>query len=211
MRAALVAIVAAGSSCAGLFEPLLFQSKAERRNMECRRLTQNEAAARFPGQIPETRGRALAGVQPDVLACSTRYLQPTDRPPRDEAILSTLSIQVSELTETAAALSPRGVRWHVDAFYPSLPLAQKIAVAARTTLVERGHDVSDRVPTLAAGDVAVLATLPPSEVFRVACARSYQTQVLGPDDVFFGLMIVDPKETQLHGGLCQQGTWRWLP
>lgn len=211
MRAVLVIAACSSASCAGFFEPLLFQSKAERRNMDCRRLTQNEAAERFPGQIPQTRGRAIAGVQPDVLACSSRYIQTTDRPPRDEAILSTLSLQVTELTETAAAQVPAGVRWHVDAFYPSLPLAQKIAVAARTTLAERGYQVSDRVPTLAAGDVAVLATLPPSDVFRIACARSYQTEVLGPDDVFFGLMIVDPRETQLHAGVCQQGTWRWLP
>ena len=90
------------------------------------------------------------------------------------------------------------------------PVSQT-AVAARTLLAERGLPVSDRVPTLAAGDVAVLATLPQSDVYRIACARSYSTSVMAEGDVFLGLMIVDSKETILHGGICQRGEWRWLP
>lgn len=211
MRALVGVGAALACSCAGVFDPILFQTRAERRNMDCVRLSQDEAAERFPGQIPSKDARALAGFQPDVMACATRYLQPDDRSARDEAILSTLSLQVSELVETATASAPAGARWHVDAFYPSLPVAQKIAVAARTTLAERGFSVSDRVPTLAAGDVSVLASLPPSEVYRTACARSFQTSVLGADELFLGLMIVDARETRLHGGLCQAGVWRWLP
>ncbi len=211
MRTAGVIMALLGGSCAGVFDPILFQSKTERRNMDCLRLSQEEGAERYPGQIPPKGGRALAGFQPDVMACSTRYLQPADRNARDEAILSTLSLQVTELVESAGALAPRSARWHVDAFYPSLAVAQKIAVTARTTLAERGFSVSDRVPTLAAGDVAVLASLPPSEAYRTACARSFETKVLGPDELFLGLMIVDARETRLHAGLCEGGVWRWLP
>jgi hypothetical protein len=192
-------------------DPLYFKSRAERRNLDCYRLSQVDAAARFPGQVPPPPGKQIAGDNTDVLTCSTRYVQTDERPPRDEAILSTLTAQVTGLTETASALVDPGTLWHVDAFYPSLPVAQKIAVAARTLLAERGLPVSDRVPTLAAGDVAVLATLPQSDVYRIACARSYSTSVMGDGDVFLGLMIVDAKETILHGGICQRGEWRWLP
>lgn len=206
----LLVLVLGCSSCA-LLDPTLLRTREERRNLDCFRLSEAEAAARFPGQVPRTPGREIAGGNADVLACSPRYLGVGERPNRDEAILSTLSSQVSNLAETASALAPPNALWHVEAFYPSLAVAQKIAVAARTSLAERGLPVSDRVPTLAAGDVAVLATLPQSEVYRTACARSFSSEVMGPDDVFLGLMIVDPYETVLHAGLCQRGEWRWLP
>lgn len=192
-------------------DPLVFKSKVDRRNLDCTRLSEVEAQARFPGHVPPMPSKEIAGPTADVLLCSARYLETGERSARDEAILSSLTTQVTGLAESAAALAPAGARWHVDAFYPSLAVAQKIAVAARTTLAERGHAVSDRVPTLAAGDVAVLATLPQSEVYRTACARSWATEVLRDDEVFLGLMIVDPKETMLHGGLCVRGEWRWLP
>ncbi len=204
-----VLLLCALSGCA--IDTLSFKTKAERRNLDCQRLSDVEAAARYPGQVPPPPAKELAGGVGDVLACSTRYLQTGERPNRDEAILSTLSTQVTELADNAAAMAPQTTRWHVDAFYPSLPVAQKIAVAARTTLAQRGFIVSDRVPTLAAGDVSFLVTLPQSEVYRIACARSFVTEVLGPDDAMLGLMIVDPKETQLHGGVCLRGEWRWLP
>ncbi|MBE2250720.1 MAG: hypothetical protein IAE78_14380 [Myxococcus sp.] len=207
--ASLLLLSLSAAGCA--LDPVLFKTREERRNLDCYRLAQADAAARFPGQVPPQPARQIAGENTDVLTCSTRYLRVDERPARDEAILSTLSAQVAGLAETAAALVAPGARWHVDAFYPSLPVAQKIAVAARTSLAERGLEVSDRVPTLTAGDVAVLATLPQSEVYRVACARSFSTSVMGPDDVFLGLMIVDPRETALHAGLCQRGAWRWLP
>lgn len=195
----------------GCIDTLAFATKAERRNYDCTRLREDDAARRYPGQVPAPPAREIAGGSGDVLLCSTRYLETNERPPRDEAILWSLSTQVSELTDSARALAPPTTTWHVDAFYPSPRVAQKIAVAARTTLAERGALVSDRVPTLAAGDVSVLVALPQSELYRTACARSFATEVLGADEAFLGLMIVDPRETALHGGVCLRGEWRWLP
>lgn len=208
MRPQLLLVALCG--CATI-DPLVFKTKAERRNLDCYRLPEADAAARFPGQVPPPPGKEIAGATNDVLVCSKRYLETGERQARDEAILTSLSQQVTELTESAGALAPPGARWHVDAFYPSLPVAQKIAVAARTTLAERGLEVSDRVPLLAAGDVSVLAALHPTEAYPLGCARAFATEVLSGDDVFLGLMIVDPKETILHGGLCVRGEWRWLP
>jgi hypothetical protein len=215
MRAVVLPILVASSGCVLdprlLADPVLFSSRAERRNVDCTRLSQLEASERYPGQVPAPGARGLPTDEGAVLTCSARYFGVDERPARDEAILSTLSEQVGGLTESASALYGREVVWHVDAFYPSLPVAQKIAIAARTSLAERGLQVSNRVPLLAAGDVAVLASLPPAEVYPTACRRSFETKVLEGRDVFFGLMIVDAKETILHGGVCSEGAWRWLP
>jgi hypothetical protein len=89
-------------------------------------------------------------------------------------------------------------------------VAAKISVAARTDLVERGRSVSDRVPLLAAGDVAVVDHMPFSKAYPVACARYFAEGTLAAPSVFLALMIVDAREAQLHAGLCARGTWRWL-
>jgi hypothetical protein len=215
VRAPLAAAALALSGCVldprFLADPVLFSNRAERRSIDCTRLSQLEAFERYPGQVPAPAARTVASEETGVLTCASRYFGVDERPARDEAILSTLGEQVSGLAQSATALYGREVVWHVDAFYPSLPVAQKIAIAARTTLAEKGLTVSNRVPTLAAGDVAVLATLPPAEVYPAACRRSFETKVLERGDVFFGLMIVDAKETALHGGVCSDGAWRWLP
>jgi hypothetical protein len=133
-----------------------------------------------------------------------------ERPPRDEAILSSLRQTVGEISQLASALAPAAVTWHVDAFYPDPAVGQKIAVAARTDLAERGQRVSDRVPLLAAGDIVILGRLAPRQAFPLACARYRDHRALGGDDAFLGLMIIDPRETKLHAGLCLRGVWRWL-
>lgn len=208
IRPALVGLLACG--CVTI-DPLVLEGRARRRNLDCVRLSQEEAFARYPGQVSAPPAREIADANVDVLTCSQRYLRPGDRPARDEAILSTLTTQVTGLAESASALVPGDVVWHVDAFYPSARVGQKISVAAKTVLAERGLAVSDRVPTLAAGDVAVLATLPPSDVYRLACSRAWALSVLRADEVLLGLMVVDPKETQLHAGVCHRGEWRWVP
>jgi hypothetical protein len=190
--------------------PGFFQSKTAARNLDCTRLTQAQAHQLHPGQVPDVPARDLAGGSTDALVCATRIMNHGERPPRDEAILSTLRQTVGAITQLAGAVTTEPVTWHVDAFYPQPAVAAKIAVAARTDLAERGLRVSDRVPLLAAGDVALLSTLAPREAYPLACARYHAHQSLGEGDAFLGLMIVDPRETTLHAGLCLRGEWRWL-
>ncbi|HCF60033.1 MAG TPA: hypothetical protein DFS52_18820, partial [Myxococcales bacterium] len=99
---------------------------------------------------------------------------------------------------------------HVDAFYPQPEVAAKIAVASRTDLAERGQRVSDRVPLLAAGDLVVLGGMPPQQAYPLACKRYFDEGTLAEKDAFLNLMILDPREAQLHAGLCVQGKWTWL-
>jgi hypothetical protein len=163
-----------------------------------------------PGTVPEASARGGTFEQADALLCARQFMLPGERPARDEAILSTLQDSVQEITQAATALHGEDVTWHVDAFYPEPMVAAKISVAARTELAEHRRRVSDRVPVLAVGDVAVLRRLRPQEAYPLACARYFAEHVLAEKDLFLGLMIVDTRETQLHAGLCQAGVWRWL-
>jgi hypothetical protein len=189
--------------------PGILQSKEEARNLECIRLSQAEAHERFPGAVPEPPARGSWSTT-DALTCTRRFMRIGERPARDEVILSSLRQTVGGITQAASALEAGELTWHVDAFYPEPAVAAKISVAAKTELAERGRKVSDRVPVLAAGDIAVLWKLPPKQAYPLACARYFAEGTLTERDVFLGLMIVDARETQLHAGLCVRGEWKWL-
>lgn len=189
--------------------PGIWQTRAEARGLECRTLDQETAHGLYPARVPDLPARRLTDPS-SVLVCTRRILGDLERPPRDEAILSDLSRSVEALTQAAAEQVPGALTWQVEAFYPSPQVGAKIAVAARTELVEHGHPVSDRVPVLAAGDLSVISTLPAGQAFPLACARYFAEHALGPKDAFLGLMILDPRETQLHAGVCTQGQWRWI-
>lgn len=205
----------------------IFRSKEDQRNMDCRRLTQAEAHQRYPGLIPEPPARTLAGTTREVVICGRRFVRLGQRRGRDEVILTRLRETTSDIVRAAieqaeaaqaeatedreAEQEPApALTWYVDAFYPSREVSAKIAVAARTELAERGERVSDRVPLLAAGDIVVLTRLPPQESYALACKRYFDEGALTEHDAFLGLMIVDAQETQLHGGVCVDGEWRWF-
>lgn len=192
--------------------PGLWNSRVEVRNLECARMTQAQAHALRPGEVPEVAPRTAAGtlMQIDALACKRRYLRYGERSAQDEVILSSLSQMVGEITETASALGDEDTLWHVDAFYPDPRVAQKISTAALTRLAESGRKVSDRVPLLAAGDLVVLRDLSSKDSYPLACQRYFAQGSLGEKDAFLGIMIVDTRETQLHAGVCMKGAWRWL-
>ena len=198
------------AACAYDPSPGLSHTRQEARNFECHRLTQIEGHERYPGDIPSVPPRQLAAAITEALVCEPRFIPLQDRAPRDEAILSTLRRDVGALTQLASTLNPGPFIWHVDAFYPEQAIASKISIAAKTELFERGRSVSDRVPTLAAGDISVLSRLPPNQAYATACKRYFSEHVLGEHDVFLGLMVIDPRETQLHAGVCQAGVWRWV-
>ncbi len=189
----------------------VFRNKQEARNLECTRLSQAEAHARYPVRVPEPPSKAIGNVI-DAMACERLYMREHERPPRDELVLTTLRRETDAIVAAALAGIPSGenVVWHVDAFYPEQNVAAKVAVAAKTQMAERGLTVSDRVPLLAAGDIAVLGRLPPQDAYRMACARYAAQGVLADDHVFLNLMIVDARESQLHAGFCRRGEWTWL-
>lgn len=193
------------------FDPTLdaWQTQRQMRSMECVRMTQAAAHERFPGRVPEPSPRANVP-DADAMACTRRIMVEGERPARDEAILSSLSRTVGDIAEVAEATVPGDRMWHVESFYPDARVASKIAVAARTHFAERGRSVSDRVPLLAAGDIVVLGSMEPKDAYRAACARYFAEHSLGSADAFLGIMLVDPRETNLHAGVCVDGEWKWL-
>ena len=189
----------------------LFRGKQEARNLECLRLSQAEAHARYPVQVPEPPSK-IVGAVTDALACQRLYLRENERPARDELLLSSLRQATDGIVAAAAAgiSGDESVVWHVDAFYPDQTVAGKIASAAKTQMAERGLMVSDRVPLLAAGDIAVLGRMPPEAAYSVACVRYAAQGALADNHAFLSLMVVDAREGQLHAGFCRQGKWTWL-
>ncbi len=186
------------------------QTKAQARNYDCQRYSQEEAHERYPGLVPEPPARGGNFGLKDALLCRRRLVEWGDRDGRDEVILTELKASVDDIVRLAGSTAPEKTTWYVDSFYPSPQVAQKISIAARVTLAERGARVSDAVPVLAAGDIAVLARMAPWKSYGVACRRYFQEKVLVPGESFLGIMILDERESQLHAGVCVEGEWRWL-
>jgi hypothetical protein len=191
--------------------PGLSRSQTSSRNLDCERVTAETASQEHPGRFAPSRPRGDF-VERSVILCRERLTRPGLREPRDEAILSSLDAQATGLATAAESLRPdlREQTWLVEAYYPSAPVASKISFATKNALMTRGLGVSDRTPTLAAGDVEVVTRMPPDEAFPTACRRYYATGSLGERDALLAVGIRDPRETILHAGLCTRGQWTWL-
>jgi len=181
------------------------------RNLDCERISGLEGAQRYPGIIPPPKPRGEF-LERDVVDCKERLMRPGLRDDADEAILTTLQDQVAELTAAARSTRPDldERTWLVEAHHTNADVSAKIAFAAKGALVQQGLAVSDRTPVLAVGDVDVLTRLAPLDAYGAACQRYVATGSIGHDDALLAIMILDPRETILHAGLCADGGWQWL-
>lgn len=191
--------------------PNLFHSRSELRGWECEDLSMREGARRYPGRVVQSESRA---VDPDrrLVVCAERWLRPGVRDPREDAILSELKATADGLARAAASTRPelRSRNWLVEVSYPVPLVSGKLGFAVKNALVDDGLSVSDRHPALAAGDVSVLARLPPLDAWPAACFRWRDSGALGPRDALLAVALLDPRETALHAGLCVDGGWSWL-
>lgn len=180
-------------------------------DLECEPLSVDEARVRAPGQIAEPSPRGDF-IERRAVFCRERLMPRGARPPRDDAILSTLGAQATELTGLVAALEgPLQARtWMVEVYHPEPKVTAKVAFAMKTALLDRGLAVTDRAPTLAAGDVEVIGRTEPARAWPLACTRYAATGSVGPGDALMGVALRDRRETQLHVGVCADGRWRWL-
>ncbi|MES2639486.1 MAG: hypothetical protein V4850_08370 [Myxococcota bacterium] len=190
--------------------PGLDMSRARSRRLECERMSAEVASRRYPGDVQPARPRGEY-VERSALVCAERLMRPGLRAKRDEAILSTLEPLVTELT-AAGDLHPElaGRTWLVEAHYPSQPVAAKLSFATKNALVGKGLRVSDRTPTLSAGDLDVITRMPPEQAYTAACRRYWDNGSLGANDTLLAVVSRDPRETILHAGLCTDGQWSWL-
>ncbi len=190
--------------------PGLDMSRSRSRRLECERMSAESASRRYPGEVQPPRPRGEY-VERSALVCTERLMRPGLREKRDEAILSTLEPLVTELT-AAGDLHPElaARTWLVEAHYPSAPVSAKLSFATKNALVGKGLRVSDRTPTLSAGDLDVITRMPPEEAYTAACRRYWDNGSLGANDTLLAVVSRDPRETILHAGLCTDGRWSWL-
>jgi hypothetical protein len=191
--------------------PGLRGTKSESRDLECERLSLETGQRLHPGEIAEPKPRGDY-IDRDVVVCRERLMDPGDRPVRDEAILSTLDATATAFASEALALRPdlEGRTWLVETYYPSPQVSAKIAFATKNALVGQGLRVSDRTPTLQAGDIDVITRMSPTDAYPTACRRYAAGGTLEPGDALLAVVSRDPRETILHAGLCAEGQWQWL-
>lgn len=205
----------------GLFAPLailasdpapsLTRSKAWSRQLVCERMSVEAASRLRPGLVVPERPRGDF-MERSVVLCTQRALRSGLRAERDEAILSDLDVRASEIATAVAATRPdlAARTWLVEAFYPEATVQSKLAFAAKNALMSQGLPVSDRSPTLAVGDVAVLTRMSPAEAYPAACRRYTDQGGLREGDALLAVVSRDPRETALHAGVCADGAWVWI-
>ena len=189
-----------------------WQGRAALRDLECERLDQAEAHRRHPAEVPATPMKTSTMMTTDALVCRRMVVPWDDRPGRDGVILALLSEESAAMAGAVvgAVGDVRGGRVAVDVFHPDPRLSQKIAIASRQALAERGLPMSGLAPLLAAGDVDVLTGIPLERALPVGCARLFAEGTLQASDAFIGVALLREDETTLHAGLCREGRWRWL-
>lgn len=174
------------------------------REMDCTPLSTAGADRIAPGQVPQPeRGDQLAR---RAVVCRERLLRRGTRPPQDDAIL----MQLRETAAEFAALTTGDRRWMVEVIHPRSAVAQKISFATKNALLDLGRRVTDRTPTLAAGDIEVIGRLSPDRAWPLACLRYRAVESMGPKDALLAVVLRDHRETTLHAGICADGQWRWL-
>lgn len=186
-------------------------SELSLRDLDCTPLSVERAREVAPGEVTEPSARGDF-FERRAVVCRERLMPHGARRPQDDAILSGLRASSDQMAGTVAGLQqPQRTRtWLVETFYPDSAVAAKISFALKGSLLDRGLRVSDRVPTLAAGDIEVLGQLEPSAAYPLACARFSAAGSLRPDDALLAVVLRDPRETILHAGVCADGSWRWL-
>lgn len=194
----------------GFFGPLTGHAR-EVRELDCESLSTEAARQREPGRVdaPAARGDFF---ERRAVICRARLLPAGVRQARDDAILSDLRATADDMAGHIAGLADplRSRTWMVEVYHPDLLVAGKVEFAAKNALMAAGLTVTDRAPTLAAGDVEVIGRIDPQRAYPLACTRYVAGGSLGPNDALMGIALRDQRATILNVGYCADGQWRWL-
>jgi hypothetical protein len=182
------------------------------RNLDCEWLAGQAGPRAYPGVIEPPRPRGDY-IEQHTMVCRERVIRPGLRAPIDDALLTGLQSTAADIAERAAHLDPSlaDATWLVEVFVPNATVGAKISFAMKNTLVGRGLSVTDRTPLLGAEDIGALTSLAPEQAYPAACTRYTATGAVREGDALLAVMLLDPRETALHGGVCVQGGWTWLP
>ncbi len=186
-------------------------SQSELRDLVCETTTVERARQIAPGRIAESSARGDF-LERDAVVCRERLMPQGTRRGRDDAILEDLGTTARGLAALVGDLDAeqQGRTWLVETFHPDTRVAYKLGFAVKNALMDRDLSVTDRAPTLAAGDVEVIGALPPKKAYPLACTRYAAAGSLKPGDALLAVVLRDTRETVLHAGVCTDGQWRWL-
>lgn len=205
-------VEAARDPVEGPLAPDLWEGAGETlRGLDCEPTTIEAARAYAPERLdePPPRGDRLTR---RAVICRSRLMPEGVRRARDDAILSDLRTAADEMAGLVAGLADplRRRTWMVEVYYPDARVGTKVQFAVKNALLEAGVTVTDRAPTLAAGDVEVIGRIDPQRAWPLACTRYRATGSLGPGDALMGIALRDRRATILNVGHCVDGDWRWL-
>ena len=188
-----------------------FASAEAAQEMDCTALSTEQAMAIAPGEVPIPSARGDFFAQRAVI-CRERLMRRGTRRARDDALLSDLRRTGADLASLVDGLDPslKGRLWLVQAFHPDPRVAYKIGFAVKNGLMARGVVVSDRAPTLTAGDLEVIGGYPAARAHAIACTRYAASGTLKAQHALLSVVLRDSRETPLHAGVCVDGQWRWL-
>ena len=175
---------------------------------ECVLLTGESARKRL---LEDNRdGYARAEIfNEDLFDCRSRVLSVADRPARVEAMLSKISLMMPELVNAARLTAPPNTVWRVEVIHPDLEVAEKIAVAAKTNLVELREKVLDQSPEPTAIGIQRFQQAKIEDGLPLLC-REFAPGMTNQEKLL-GIFQLNPAETQFHAGLCSNtGEWQWL-
>ncbi len=189
--------------------PGLAQTRAETRRLVCETMDATEAHTRAPYAV-RARGPRETERNEAYVICHERLLPEGARSPADAALLDHLYAQTEAIARLAIHPSLAGRQYWVEAHVPSPVVAGKVRFATQNALMAKGVAVSDRTPVLGPVDIESLSRLPPASAWPEACARYASVGALSEGDVLLATMVVDPRESTLHAGLCADGVWTWL-
>lgn len=174
--------------------------------LDCEALSTEGATRLKQGEVPQAeRGDRL---ERRAVICRERLLPRRARRAQDDAILSTLRARADALASLTNTHPER--TWLVDVHHPRPAVGQKIGFAVKNALLDRNRRVTDRAPTLAAGDIEVIGRLSHAKAWPLACMRYRAVGSLGDGDALLAVVLRDHRETLLHAGTCIDGQWRWL-
>lgn len=181
------------------------------RDLDCEPMTIEGARRVVPGQVAESSARGDF-LDRRAVICRERLVPQGVRRAQDDAILYRLRESAHDMAQLVGELDPaeRDRTWLVEAFHPDPGVAYKIGFAVKNALLDRDLHVTDRAPTLAAGDVEVIGQVRPEVAYPLACTRYALAGSMKANDALLAVVLRDPRETILHAGVCVGGRWRWL-
>lgn len=183
----------------------------ELRALDCEPVSMPAARQQFPGQLPDPKAREDYLARRAVV-CRERLMPPGLRRPGEEALLFELRKTAVEMAGVVRELpEPDQDRvWMVEVFHPSAVVSHKIGFAVKNALLDLKVKVTDRAPTLAAGDIEVIGQVEAARAYPLACARYAANGALGEGRALLAVAQRNPDSTLLHAGVCIDGAWRWL-